>query len=175
MHRGDRPAQINREKWYPLPPSFLPEGGGGGRHIKISGSGEGTPPDPGTRGVPPPLHAITPPPFSCAEGVGPPPPPVGHSTRNAPFGTGSKGGGPLFCAEQGGWGSVLQNGKPGGRGLRKFRRGPPLPGSFGEGWEVMTLMTNMCDHKNEKVKKILTMPDAGKRLVGFCATYLPGS
>jgi len=46
------------------------------------------------------------------------------------------GGSPLFCAEQGGWGSVHEKRKPGGGGWLKFRRAPPLPGILGEGWGV---------------------------------------
>jgi hypothetical protein len=44
------------------------------------------------REIPPPIHAITPPPLIVTGGVAPSPLLTGHSTRNTPFGTGSMGG-----------------------------------------------------------------------------------
>jgi len=104
-------------------------------------------PGPGRKGATPPIHAITPPPTTCAGGVGYPPPLVGHSTRNAPFGTGRHGGqGPPLC-KRGGVGVGSRKNKTGGRGVAEILEGtlPPSPfwGGVGGYWGDLFLESSV--------------------------------
>ena len=140
---GSRQRNIHTQLFCntPPPPPGFDRYPGGSPYFNKRGMGSGTKKfRAGGRGVSlvrtawggtPPLPCRRPPLPFIKGGVGYPPPPVGHSTRNTGSGTGTGGGwSPRFC-RTGGEGSRLRERKTGGRGVAKIlERWGYLPSLF---------------------------------------------